>query len=359
MGVVTVVALSGTAADEVVQALRRSGVPAPLVLLDHPDGEAIPPASVYVIVDERGVPASRLFRSRVSKMVARNSIVYSPSLPARDIAELDRLGIRFFCNGNNGIQQLFRLIGQIKADVLMDARERVVEAEAVAISVFNATASALDLFAAQTSYDRNFYTTLSDGFVSRMRNTSLFLLIDKIQREQDTTIQHCALVTTLATSFAAHLGFPASEMERVFLAAFFHDIGKSSIPKAVIDKPGRLTDDEMRLMRTHVTVGHELLRRFPDTAGEIADVALHHHEYLDGSGYPEGLKGSEISDLVRLITISDIYAALVERRAYKPPFSSDKAFSILREMGPKLDQDLVGIFQPVAESVGVLAATDP
>ncbi len=112
----------------------------------------------------------------------------------------------------------------------------------------------------------------------------------------------------------------------MFLAAFFHDIGKSAIPKSVIDKHARLTDDEMRLMRTHVTVGYEMLRRFPETAGEIADVAISHHEYLDGSGYPLGLRGKEIPDLVRIVTIADIYAALIERRAYKPPFPPEKAW---------------------------------
>jgi HD-GYP domain-containing protein (c-di-GMP phosphodiesterase class II) len=140
-------------------------------------------------------------------------------------------------------------------------------------------------------------------------------------------------------------------MERLFLSAFFHDIGKSVVPKHVIDKPGKLTPDEIRLVRSHVTVGYEMLRRFPETAGEIADVALYHHEMLDGSGYPNGLKGGEISDLIRLVTICDVFAALIERRSYKPPMPAREAYGILQSMGPKLDQALVAVFGEVVESL--------
>jgi HD-GYP domain-containing protein (c-di-GMP phosphodiesterase class II) len=76
---------------------------------------------------------------------------------------------------------------------------------------------------------------------------------------------------------------------------------------------------------------------------------VHHHELLDGSGYPHGLKGNEISDLVRIMTISDIFGALIERRSYKPPLSSEAAFQILVDMGPKLDMDLVRAFRFAAK----------
>ena len=80
----------------------------------------------------------------------------------------------------------------------------------------------------------------------------------------------------------------------------------------------------------------------------MLDVVLHHHEFLDGSGYPDGLKGDQISDIVRLLTIVDIHAALVERRAYRLPFTHAKAFEIMEQMGDKLDQQLLQVFRPVA-----------
>jgi HD-GYP domain-containing protein (c-di-GMP phosphodiesterase class II) len=78
---------------------------------------------------------------------------------------------------------------------------------------------------------------------------------------------------------------------------------------------------------------------------------LHHHEYLDGSGYPHGLKGNEISDLVRMVTIADVYGALIERRAYKMPLSGMNAFEILCAMDGKLDRALVGEFAPVVQNL--------
>ena len=76
---------------------------------------------------------------------------------------------------------------------------------------------------------------------------------------------------------------------------------------------------------------------------------VHHHEYLDGSGYPHGLSANEISDLVRIITIADVFGALIERRSYKPPLTGEAAYDALTRMGPKLDKDLVRAFRSVAK----------
>jgi HD-GYP domain-containing protein (c-di-GMP phosphodiesterase class II) len=81
----------------------------------------------------------------------------------------------------------------------------------------------------------------------------------------------------------------------------------------------------------------------------MVDVVLHHHEYLDGSGYPHGLKGSEISDLLRILTIADIFGALIERRSYKPPLPGEVAYQVLLDMGPKLDKDLVREFHGISQ----------
>jgi HD-GYP domain-containing protein (c-di-GMP phosphodiesterase class II) len=105
-------------------------------------------------------------------------------------------------------------------------------------------------------------------------------------------------------------------------------------------------------MRMHPEYGLEALLKSEDAVqAEMRDIVVHHHEYLDGSGYPHGLQGNEISDLVRIMTISDIYGALIERRSYKPPLSSQKAYDMLVEMGPKLDKDLLREFRFVTKVV--------
>ena len=127
-----------------------------------------------------------------------------------------------------------------------------------------------------------------------------------------------------------------------------HDVGKAFIPTAILDKPGALTEEEIAEMREHPRRGYEALAAQGSFPPEMLDVVLHHHEMLDGSGYPNGLSGSQISDIVRLTTIVDIYAALVEKRAYRLPFTHARAFGIMESMGAKLDQQLLQAFRPVA-----------
>jgi HD-GYP domain-containing protein (c-di-GMP phosphodiesterase class II) len=95
-------------------------------------------------------------------------------------------------------------------------------------------------------------------------------------------------------------------------------------------------------------IGYEALKEIPDISPEVLDGVRHHHEYLDGSGYPDGLTAPEISDMVRLLTISDIFAALIEQRPYRPPMSRQKAYEILSGMGDKLERPLVRAFKNVA-----------
>jgi putative nucleotidyltransferase with HDIG domain len=172
-----------------------------------------------------------------------------------------------------------------------------------------------------------------------------------VQQFDDATHQHCLLVAALAAAFSGALGLRAADRERLTKAALLHDVGKIHVPTAILNKPGKLTDAEMTVVRTHPVRGHAMLvgRGFSD---EILAVVRSHHEMLDGSGYPDGLKGADIPDLVRLVTVCDIYGALIEHRSYKPPMSGEKAYAILKGMAGKLDGDLVRAFRPVAEAFG-------
>ena len=101
-------------------------------------------------------------------------------------------------------------------------------------------------------------------------------------------------------------------------------------------------------MRRHPVIGYDLLKDIPDISVEILDGVRHHHEYLDGSGYPDGLKAPQISDLVRLLTISDIFAALIESRPYRPAMPRAEAYKILCGMDGRLERSLVKAFGNVA-----------
>jgi putative nucleotidyltransferase with HDIG domain len=160
--------------------------------------------------------------------------------------------------------------------------------------------------------------------------------------------RHCLFVTGFAVAFAQHLGMREDDQRRLVRAALLHDVGKAFVSVAILDKPGKLSDEEMIEVRRHPRLGYDALAAQGGFPPEVLDVVLHHHELLDGSGYPDGLRGDQISDIVRLTTIVDIHAALVENRAYRLPFTHAKAFAIMEEMDDKLDQHLLAAFRPVA-----------
>ncbi|CAH1678542.1 HD domain-containing protein [Hyphomicrobiales bacterium] len=171
--------------------------------------------------------------------------------------------------------------------------------------------------------------------------------LDLVWRHDDATYQHCLLVSGLVAAFAHRLGFGEADRRMITGAAVLHDIGKAQIPLAILRKQDVLTPEERSIVRHHPRIGHEMLVRQGGFAPIVLDAVLSHHEYLDGSGYPDGLQADRIPDAVRMITICDIYAALIERRSYKPPMAPEEAFAVLVGMGGKLDLDLVRVFGEV------------
>jgi putative nucleotidyltransferase with HDIG domain len=172
--------------------------------------------------------------------------------------------------------------------------------------------------------------------------------LNTVRQHHEGTYQHCLLVTGIAVDFGLRLGLCKADLERLYSAAIFHDIGKAKIPLAVLDKPGRLDEAERQLIQTHPVAGFEVLKDNPAISPEILDAVRHHHEFLDGSGYPDGLLGNSIGDIVRMLTISDIFAALIEHRSYKATMPREEAYEILHDMNGKLERPLVQVFREVA-----------
>jgi HD-GYP domain-containing protein (c-di-GMP phosphodiesterase class II) len=184
--------------------------------------------------------------------------------------------------------------------------------------------------------------------VNSIAQNGLSAWLDDVRRYHVGTFQPCLLVTGVAVGFAVELGFADPDVKRLGMAATLHDIGKARIPLSILDKPGRLDPDEDEIMRRHPVIGYELLKDISDISPEILDGVRHHHEFLDGSGYPDALTAPQISDLVRLLTISDIFAALIESRPYRPAMPRQDAYKILCGMEGKLERSLVQAFRNVA-----------
>jgi putative nucleotidyltransferase with HDIG domain len=172
--------------------------------------------------------------------------------------------------------------------------------------------------------------------------------IAAVREHHSYTYRHCMLVAGVTAAFTQHLGIGATCRKRLMRAALLHDVGKARIPVAILDKPEMLNDAELQIMRTHPALGRDFLRKHHSTETELIEIVYRHHERLDGSGYPDGLKAADISDAVRVISICDVYSALIEPRPYKARSTNIEAFAIMESMFGKLDSQLLAAFKPIA-----------
>lgn len=164
----------------------------------------------------------------------------------------------------------------------------------------------------------------------------------------------CAMSRYLADKLQSRPAYPEVTPDFVQLierASALHDVGKVGIPDSILLKPGKLTDPEFEVMKSHTVMGGEVLEGLMDDFGEYemiimgAEVARAHHEWWDGSGYPKGLKGKEIPLAARIVAICDVYDALTSRRVYKDAWSQEDTIKVLRDgSGTQFDPDLVEIF---------------
>ncbi len=215
--------------------------------------------------------------------------------------------------------------------------------EAALASMFTAVATGMPVDAAATK-------SAGSAIADTIAEHGLSEWLMAVRRHHEGTYQHCLLVTGLAIDFGLSLGVPKADIERLYSAAMFHDVGKAKIPLEILDKPGRLDPSERALIETHPAAGYDVLKNNSQITAEILDAVRHHHEFLDGSGYPDRLCADSISDLVRILTISDIFAALIENRRYRAPMAREDAYGILQGMHGKLEKPLVSAFREVALS---------
>ncbi|RKI27153.1 response regulator [bacterium 1xD8-6] len=143
------------------------------------------------------------------------------------------------------------------------------------------------------------------------------------------------LMTQVSEMYPEH-HLPETEIDKIVTSSILHDVGKISIPDRILNKPGRLTEEEFEIMKQHTVKGCEILQNIPDIIDEGVykysyDICRHHHERWDGRGYPDGLSGDDISIWAQVVSVADVYDALTAERVYKKAFSHEKAVQMIHD----------------------------
>ncbi len=188
-------------------------------------------------------------------------------------------------------------------------------------------------------------TTVSACVKSILQSPHALMWTTKLHNKDESEASHAVDVLMLAVSFGRHLGISEEDLNKLGIAGLLHDIGKVRIPKHILQSTDTLSRDELELLRSHPTIGRDILIAHTELHHSAADVAYCHHETFNGSGYPRKIKASGISDITRMIAICDIYQDISVDHCYKKGRSSLQAMKILYQLrGSTLDEKLVQEF---------------
>lgn len=179
----------------------------------------------------------------------------------------------------------------------------------------------------------------------------LEMLIHSIDLKSDVTVAHSITTAGIATFLANQIGLSSEQLMKVQVGSLLHDVGKIATPREILEKKGRLTEEEFKVMQQHVVSSKQILSGI--LSQEVLNIAVHHHEKLDGSGYPNGLKAEELTTEERIVAVADLTSALLSKRSYKEGFSMDHTKELLLDMANRalVDDQLVTL---VCENIETL-----
>jgi putative nucleotidyltransferase with HDIG domain len=185
----------------------------------------------------------------------------------------------------------------------------------------------------------------------RSYDITLEVLVEALDYKDHETEHHSRRVTAYTMAIASRMGVPKEEIEIIARGALLHDVGKIAIPERILNKPGKLTPEEIAIMREHCYLGHKLVQKIP-VLKEAAEIVYSHQEHYDGSGYPRHLKGEEIPLGARIFSIADTLDAITSDRAYRPKQTMQAARAeIQRCTGTQFDPEVVEVFQQMPDEI--------
>ncbi len=185
---------------------------------------------------------------------------------------------------------------------------------------------------------------------SVMRNPGALVSLARLKTQDEYTFMHSVAVCALMVAVGRQLGMDDAQCREAGLAGMLHDLGKSLMPMDVLNKPGKLTDEEFAIIRTHPERGHVLLVEGKGVAAGALDVCLHHHEKMDGSGYPHRLPGEQISLLARMAAVCDVYDAITSNRPYKAGWDPAESMARMASWKGHFDE---AVFKAFVQSLGI------
>lgn len=168
-------------------------------------------------------------------------------------------------------------------------------------------------------------------------NDALAVDISALKTSDEYTFKHSVDVATMSMIIAKKLGMSSQDVYNIGVAGLLHDMGKSKIPLEILNKPARLNDDEFAIMKKHSELGYMILKEKEEFSTEISLAVLQHHEKMNGRGYPFGYKEDQIIPYARILSVCDVYDALVTERPYKKPFTQRNAIELIMSMTEELD----------------------
>lgn len=185
---------------------------------------------------------------------------------------------------------------------------------------------------------------------SVMRNPGALISLARLKTADDYTYMHSVAVCALMIALARQLGLDEQQTRDAGMAGLLHDLGKAMIPLEILNKPGKLTDEEFALVKTHPEEGHKLLLEGKGISEMTRDVCLHHHEKIDGSGYPKGLNGETMSLFAKMGAVCDVYDAVTSNRPYKAGWCPAESIKRMAEWKGHFDPV---VFQAFVKSLGI------
>lgn len=270
----------------------------------------------------------------LAKTVYKNEQVYltaGQSILTRFLNSLKSLGVAYLYVEDEASEGI-----EIPDVVTEETRTKCKEALQSTFTKFK-KASVLDISEISCNIDR-----LMDEI---LENPDVQLSLMDISASDDYTFSHSVSATVYALMLGQQLNYKKSMLKKLAIGTVLHDLGKTILDRNILYKPGRLTPEEMEYVKQHTTYGYEALQQCRSITELSRMIALTHHERMDGTGYPQHLKGGELHEFSRIAAIADVFDALTSDRCYRSKWSANKAVEFMvQNSGTQFDSDLLGLF---------------